>query len=314
MRKSSGILVALALSILAGAKCATGQNTVDPNQLTSWHDLPPGESLVKGVDYHEFHVENGSTAHLIVCDLNQRSIRLKALVNDPTCSTTTSLSQLNRVVPIAGINAAFFNLSNGQSTSYVSVDGRTACDPHANPALMNNTKLQQYLPQILNRSELRILNTKDSKIKVSIAHHNAELPPGSTLVDAIQAGPQLLPELDDQEEAFVRRLPDGKQIDSIGVNLPAARTAIGIAPNNRVLLLCVSGNKQDEFSSGVTLSQLKQILAKLGCNQALNFDGGTSTTMVVRENAGTTAHLKQVCGRQPETRVKSVLAIVQDSH
>lgn len=41
----------------------------------------------------------------------------------------------------------------------------------------------------------------------------------------------------------------------------------------------------------------------LGCTEAINLDGGASTTMF----AGTTT----VCGKKPETRVKSILLLEQ---
>ena len=53
------------------------------------------------------------------------------------------------------------------------------------------------------------------------------------------------------------------------------------------------------------------LMRRLGCVGAMNFDGGTSTTMVVslkNESGGSVPKL--VCGKLPETRVKSVLLVV----
>ena len=59
---------------------------------------------------------------------------------------------------VAAINAGFFDLLNTKTTSYVIKDGEIAADPTLNPNLMNNPSLQDYLPQILNRSEFRIMD------------------------------------------------------------------------------------------------------------------------------------------------------------
>ncbi len=52
-------------------------------------------------------------------------------------------------------------------------------------------------------------------------------------------GPQLLPKLTAKEEAFIRVGNDGKQVDSIGCNKTAARTAIGITVDDHFLILCL---------------------------------------------------------------------------
>jgi len=52
-----------------------------------------------------------------------------------------------------------------------------------------------------------------------------------------------------------------------------------------------------------------QLLKQLGCTRALNFDGGTSTTMAILDKTAADGSLKMVCGKSPETRVKSILMI-----
>lgn len=64
----------------------------------------------------------------------------------------------------------------------------------------------------------------------------------------------------------------------------------------------------------MTLTQLADLLKSLGCTQALNLDGGASSTMFVRttsegQEPGALPAGKTVCGRTPETQVKSVLLL-----
>lgn len=283
-------------------------------EFKSWRDLPVDEKLSDGKDflYYEFQTVNGSKARLIVVDLNSKRIALRPVLNESTCPSSATATKLGAQ---AAVNGGFFNLSNGESTSYVVVDGKQVCEPRTNKALIENPKLKPHLETIFNRSELRFLSGKNGKSIVRIVPHNEKIDKGESLVHALQAGPQLLPELTDKKEAFVRVDSDGQQTDSIGVYRTAARTCFGVTPDNHAMILCVAGKGQDEFSSGITLAQAAELLKKLGCAEAINFDGGTSTTMVVKESKASSPGKQspryvQVCGREPETRVKSVLAVV----
>ncbi|MFS8564059.1 MAG: phosphodiester glycosidase family protein [Rhabdochlamydiaceae bacterium] len=56
-----------------------------------------------------------------------------------------------------------------------------------------------------------------------------------------------------------------------------ARTAIGILPNGNWLFVVVD---KTHFFDGMTIYELTDFMAKLGCVHALNLDGGGSSTMV----------------------------------
>lgn len=63
------------------------------------------------------------------------------------------------------------------------------------------------------------------------------------------------------------------------------RTAVGIRPNGDVVIICVDG-RQEEYSNGATLVDLSMLFADRGCCDALNLDGGGSTTMLIRNPNG----------------------------
>jgi hypothetical protein len=292
-------------------------------------DLPIKAHLdkVKKVFYYEIETANKSRATFIVAPITKAGVEIRPSVNQkngPTSQTARSEGA------IASVNGGYFNLKDGLSASYVTIDGQKVCDPHENSALMMNPKLQPFMSQILNRSELRFLTDGKGHNAVTIQPHNEKVSPGFSIKHAIQAGPRLLPKITAEEEAFIRKDGDGDRTDSIGCLKTAARTAVGITADGKAIVLCVSGPKQDEFSSGVTLPQLADLMAKLGCVAALNFDGGTSTTMAIRSDllaesasdvlatappAGTESQNQSapgytlVCGRHPETLVKSCLII-----
>lgn len=292
------------------AALAAEEQSAEPmTAFKTWKDLKVSESLSKdgSVNYYAFPLKNGSKAHLCVLDLKSKSYCVRPFVNSPTCPTSAAGA---RAKAVAAVNGGFFNLSNGESTSFVDIDGKQVCDPTTNKDLITNPKLIPFLETIFNRSELRIGSGKGKVPQLTIAAHKDLRPKDSKIQFVLGGGPQLLPKLTSKEEAFIRTGSDGKQVDSIGCNKTAARTALGITADDHLLILCVAGKGQDEFSSGINLEQLAQLLGNLGCTRALNFDGGTSTTMAIADRTAANGAMKMVCGKEPETRVKSVLMIV----
>lgn len=278
--------------------------------LKSWKELGVGKTLspANGAFYFEFPLENGSTAHLVVAYLKDHKWRLRPYLSEKTKTTSQAAAEQGAS---AAINGGFFNLSDGASTSYVFLDGKLSADPHDNKALLSNPKLQTFLPTIFNRSEIRILQAKSARkeeTKIQFALHDEKLPDGYLLLDSLQAGPRLLPRLSGQEEAFIRKESDGSIADSISCRKPAARSAIGITADGYALILAVAGKGQDPESAGISLTALADLMRRLGCKEAINLDGGSSTSLYVKlkdDLAG-----RSVCAKDPETLVKSVLLLL----
>ena len=64
----------------------------------------------------------------------------------------------------------------------------------------------------------------------------------------------------------------------------APRTAVGLNRSGNTLMLVVVDGRQPGYSEGVTLRELAGILAEYGAHDAMNLDGGGSSTLV-REGA-----------------------------
>lgn len=60
------------------------------------------------------------------------------------------------------------------------------------------------------------------------------------------------------------------------------RSAIGITKKHKLLLVTVDG-RQEGFSEGIPLDELGKLMIKLGAVQALNLDGGGSTTLTIAD-------------------------------
>jgi hypothetical protein len=87
----------------------------------------------------------------------------------------------------------------------------------------------------------------------------------------------------------VRMLVDGGSIIS-GLNgwETAPRTALGNTKNGQTLIIVVIDGRQSGYSQGATLQELAQIMADFGAHNALEMDGGGSSTLVVRKDGNLT--------------------------
>jgi Phosphodiester glycosidase len=197
------------------------------------------------------------------------------------------------------LNAGFFDPNNQQSTSHATIDGKVVADPRDNEGLTQNPKLKPYLAAIFDRSEFRRYDCQ-STVRYAIARHSAPLPADCKLVDAIGGGPQLLPKLTAQEEAFFDPTT-GR--DPIGLAQPNARSAIGLTATGDILLVMA----QAPNGGGVSLPQLASWLGKLGAIQALNLDGGSSASLYYNQQTimGKTTDQKAPTARS----IKSVLRV-----
>jgi len=90
------------------------------------------------------------------------------------------------------------------------------------------------------------------------------------IIHLISGGPRLLKQgksyVSKHEEKFKPDIAEGR----------APRSAVGITPQNELLLVAVAG---------ATLEELAGILKSLGATEAMNLDGGSSSTLVVKGKA-----------------------------
>ncbi|GGO64002.1 phosphodiester glycosidase family protein [Nonomuraea cavernae] len=91
---------------------------------------------------------------------------------------------------------------------------------------------------------------------------------------------------------------------------PAAhpRTAVGFSADGRTMhLLTVDGRQAD--SRGVTLDELAELMAELGAANALNLDGGGSSTLLAREPGSAEAQVENSPSDGGERHVPNGLAL-----
>jgi exopolysaccharide biosynthesis protein len=101
----------------------------------------------------------------------------------------------------------------------------------------------------------------------------------SRVIYAIGAGPNLITDgainITDKEEELG---PGGND-----VTRRAGHTALGITKDNKLVLFSVDDRKSKSTESlGMNLKEIAEYLLKLNVTDAINMDGGDSTTMVIQ--------------------------------
>ena len=106
-------------------------------------------------------------------------------------------------------------------------------------------------------------------ISESLSNNNAD-----KMETVISGGPLLL------EKGVLNVRIEEEKIAADIAKGRAPRTALGLKKDGTILLLVVDG--RSKASAGLTLYELAQYLKKLGAYDALNFDGGGSSEMVIK--------------------------------
>jgi hypothetical protein len=255
----------------------------------------------KTIRYFERTLPQG-IAHVLLIPTNSRFLVTPAL--SPKVSTVEEFAQKHRAIAI--FNAGFFDPVNQKSTSYVILQGKLVADPKQNERLVDNPKLKPYLNQIFNRTEFRRYLCGQT-IRYDIVPHRESSPAGCRLVDAIGAGPRLLPQLTSVQEGFVDTT-NGR--DALGSNQPNARTAVGITNDDTVVLVMMAQKTSDPTNSGISLPALADFLKTLGVQKAMNLDGGSSSSL---DYNGKTIYGKvDLQGNLIKRPVKSVLLVQEN--
>ena len=87
------------------------------------------------------------------------------------------------------------------------------------------------------------------------------------------------------------------------------RTAVGIGSNGRRLLFVTVDGRQPGYSEGMSLVELANLMRQLGASDALNLDGGGSTTFVVADSSESFRIANRPSDREGERPVANVVAI-----
>ena len=156
---------------------------------------------------------------------------------------------------IAALNGTFFDIANGGSVDHIKSDG----------IVINKNRLGKNGSRAGHQSSALVIN----KGKISIAKWDGTADWENSIEgeDIMVSGP--LPIMNQIHE---------KQDPANAFNKTRhPRTAVAIAKNKRILFLTVDGRNIN--SAGMSLFELSKMMSWLKADDAINLDGGGSTTL-----------------------------------
>jgi len=152
---------------------------------------------------------------------------------------------------------------------------------------------------------------------VSVKQQLLSLTRGDTLRVGVTLAPFFPLEAVGGYPVIVRDSTEAGDLDSSGQATFRARnprTAIGIAQKGRRFFLVAVDGRQQPYSDGMTLHELAKLMLDLGATQALNLDGGGSTTLVYADpdSSGTLRIANHPSDRDGERPVGNAIAIMRE--
>ena len=234
---------------------------VDQNKIATYNwavnTLKPGVVYKTG----QFSLFDGSERrmHILDIELNQNNI-LGIGVSTPNKSTVAICNDYSAIV---GVNAGYFPF-NGSSNKdpYIRINGETVQDGHLGVnQLFTNSAL------LINDNVATVRKFTGSSTNLN---QTAAAIPVSKAQNIIVSGPMLI------TNGVIENLDMSKSHNSS----LTGRTGVGVSTDGKRLFMVVI-----DYNAGVmgmTTVQLAMVLEALGAVNAMNFDGGGSSTMFVK--------------------------------
>lgn len=188
--------------------------------------------------------------NLLIVNLKKREI---GLVHNPEKNVRTSI-QASEAGAIAAVNGGFFNVKNGGSVSYLKMSGRIVDTDTAKKWLRNSN---------LNGA---VMISSSGEVMIEKRLPNSWYDSHPEYEDILVTGPLLV------ENGILSRLPETSLVTN-----KHPRTSAGIRNSKKVIFITLDGRAEE--AAGMTLNELAEFMLLLGCRDAVNFDGGGSTTM-----------------------------------
>ena len=211
-------------------------------------------------------------AHVVTVDLTHPRYRFLVSPGDPSGGSEyvagLTSDYLKRTGAVLAINGSYFLPFSGGSP------GGDDYYPHAgDPASVSGAAVSggQVVSPVETDLDIRV-NAIVCFDALLVAIEDGQVcPDGYT--DGLAAGPRLL--ADGAQRDF-------SAFDNRYASTPAPRTAMGVSEDGKTAWIVTVDGRQDGYSIGADLNELADIFARLGARDAINLDGGGSTTLVIK--------------------------------
>jgi len=201
-----------------------------------------------------------SNQYFTVVEIPRGARHRLCFVADPVRATVSAFAEQRNA--LAAVNGSYFDMRTGSPICYLRIGGRQL---GINTPGRHDTVNRKYY----QNATIRLLPSGKPRFLIPDSLRMAEsLLPDSNIMTA---GPMLLLRGATVPQHTEKRFVSGRH----------NRTAIGLKPDGTVVLLVADGRCKG-FAEGLTLTELTLVMRWLGCCDAVNLDGGGSSTMYVR--------------------------------
>lgn len=231
---------------------AVAQTAADSLALVSadWQVTP----LQKGIFCRQatFASLYGVPQEISIFEISPKHHHLDILIHNPKEETSVAA---RRSGAIAAINGSYFDMKKGNSVCYLRKDG-VVIDTTAAGGVLTTVSNGAVL---IKKGRLQILPWSKEYEKT------CRLKQGSLLV----SGPLML---------LGGEAHDLSACNPGFVNTKHPRSAVALTKEGKILLIVVDGRRKGR-AGGINIPELTHLLRVLGCEDALNLDGGGSSTL-----------------------------------
>ncbi|RYU92947.1 phosphodiester glycosidase family protein [Emticicia agri] len=233
--------------------------------ITNWKTQPLGNRILwKSYHFDQKDVfESNQMINILETPLKNKKIKfgLAAADEKKTDNTakrlllpTSKIASQNQA--IAAVNAGFFDTKNGGAVDFLKIDGK----------VMDTTRVVN-VPRLPTHA-IAAVSIHQNKVRIIKGVNKSGWEKELTEENVLLTGPLLL--LNGVTQALEKNAFNDNR---------HPRTCACITKNKKLLLITVDGRSSESY--GMTLPELTSLARALKCKDAINFDGGGSTTMYI---------------------------------
>ncbi|MFD2248011.1 phosphodiester glycosidase family protein [Pontibacter ruber] len=213
------------------------------------------EKIGRGMHWRYYHgnglYNSRQSINVLDINLNKAAIEVSLAHSDSALIKTSMFARNNGA--LAAVNGSYFDTKKGGSVVFLKTDGEVKA----------NTI--QTMPEYRENAAIAI----NADGKPAVIRKPAAGWQKTDAQEALASGPLLVYE----------GKPETMVPQAFNTNRHP-RTAIGFTKDNHMLLVTVDGRSSEAY--GMSNEELAQLMHSLGCQSAINLDGGGSTTMWIQ--------------------------------
>lgn len=229
------------------------------------------ERLKKGLTHKTYRFWNkdclGLNENINILEVSLKTKKLKFGLasadsySDPnpfggTLKPTSEIAQ--SVGAVAAVNAGFFDMKNGGAVDFIKIKGQVFDT--------SRVYAKQRLPF---KQAISAFTIKDNQVKIIKGEQDKGWEDKLDAAYVLLTGPLLL--FDKEAQPLAKTAFNDNR---------HPRTCACVTSDQKLLIVTVDGRAAE--SEGVSLNELTILLQSLKCKDAINFDGGGSTTMYIK--------------------------------